>query len=369
MFKLFMNDVQFPVTPQEIHYELPNKNETIELISGGEINIPKTPGLKIITFDLLIPGVEYPFANYGPDGYKPRDYYVEILEELKTSKKVFQFALYRPRYGDGASGIRSLGSTNLKVTLEECPISESAENGIDLIASITLKVYEKYDTKVRIVEGVVADPDVEEPTLVPLYVSANKSAREGKPDNIPDNAWTVQYIGNSWDVDKRGREYLTPVMPTKANTKGTPNLSLSGVSLDIPKTDRLKPENTFTVKNDFEVDENGVPITDSGKKLTFEYMGSVYKTLWDVMAKRFGLTRQQTQDVTKNGVTRFGLVTITWAWIRTTLMADPWQIIVGQHSICEVSKGLGIPADIWDYYDYLRAKNPGLTLPKRPTVT
>lgn len=139
----YLGDVQLPIAPSKLQLKINCNNKTANLINDGEINIIKSPGLTDISFEVLLPNVKYPFATY-PNGFKSADYYLGILENLKTSLEPFQFIITRTKpNGD------YLFDTNIKVTLEDYTIIEDAEKyGMDVGVSINLKQYREYCTKV-----------------------------------------------------------------------------------------------------------------------------------------------------------------------------------------------------------------------------
>ena len=69
---------ELPVTPGALQLKIKNANKTLTLISGGEINVLKTPGLTDIEFEALLPSVQYPFARVS---HSP-DWYLDKLEKL-----------------------------------------------------------------------------------------------------------------------------------------------------------------------------------------------------------------------------------------------------------------------------------------------
>lgn len=142
-YVFYLGEIQLPVAPSKLQLKINSNNKTATLINEGEINIIKTPGLTDISFEILLPNVKYPFANYL-DGFKPSSYYLDVLEKLKTSTEPFQFILTRTKpNGD------YLFDTNIKVTLEDYTITEDAEKyGLDVGVSIKLKQYRDYCTKV-----------------------------------------------------------------------------------------------------------------------------------------------------------------------------------------------------------------------------
>ncbi|MCI9092733.1 MAG: hydrolase [Coprobacillus sp.] len=145
-YSIFLNGVQYPVVPESIELSVNNQNETINLINDDEVNVLKKAGLTDISFELLLPQVYYPFAQY-PKGFKKASYYLDKIEKLKTSKKPFTYILTRAT----PSG-KLLFDTNMSVSLEDYTINEDASNGLDIVVSLNLKQYKSYSTKVLTVK-------------------------------------------------------------------------------------------------------------------------------------------------------------------------------------------------------------------------
>lgn len=141
-YSFFLDGVQFPIAPSSMETKINNKNKTITLINEGEVNVLKKAGLTDISFELLLPNSKYPFAVY-PDGFQPATYYLDKLESLKVSNKPFQLIVSRMKPNG-----ELLFDTNMKVSLEDYPIEEDAENGFDIVVSLNLKQYREYGTKV-----------------------------------------------------------------------------------------------------------------------------------------------------------------------------------------------------------------------------
>lgn len=148
--------ILLPVAPEKITTTINNKNETVDLINEDEINIIKQAGLTEIAFDFLVPNQNYPFANNWNPINKIKfgnsvssTAILELLERLKTDKEPFLFIVVR-LVGNktlSVSDIGALYNSDMKVTLEDYSIDESAENGQDLIVSVKLKQYKEYGTK------------------------------------------------------------------------------------------------------------------------------------------------------------------------------------------------------------------------------
>ncbi len=141
MYSLYLDKILLPITPEKVSIGFSSKNKTLDLINDGEINILKAPGLINIEFECLLPNSKYPFGIYEDD-FKTADKYIDEINQLKMSKKPFQFILTRNK-PDGTP----IFNTNIKVSLEEYEMSESADEGFDVILSIRLKQYKEYSTK------------------------------------------------------------------------------------------------------------------------------------------------------------------------------------------------------------------------------
>jgi len=141
-YYFFMDKTQLPVPPAKMQIKITNKNKTLNLINDGEVNILKSAGLTDVSFDVLLPNVKYPWANYML-GFQKAAYYLDVFKKLKTGNKPFQFIVCRmtPKYD-------LLFNTNLQVSLEDYSINEDAGNGFDVIVSISLKQYKPYATKI-----------------------------------------------------------------------------------------------------------------------------------------------------------------------------------------------------------------------------
>lgn len=130
--------VQFPIAPSDLTISVNGRNETIDLMNEGEVNLLKSPGLTEISFTALIPQVtKYPFAVND----EPIDTYTDFLNEMLVNKKPFRFVVVR------AAGTKLLFDTNLKVSCENYELKESADNGFDVKLKISLKQYRDYGVK------------------------------------------------------------------------------------------------------------------------------------------------------------------------------------------------------------------------------
>lgn len=191
MYNFFVDGVQFPVAPAELSTRINGRNETIDLMNEGEVNVIKKPGLTDIDFEVLLPNVKYPFAVY-PNGFQPAAFYLDKLEKLKISDKPFQFIVNRMMPNG-----KLLFDTNMTVTIEDYEIMESAENGFDITVSIQLKQYRAYGNK-RIV--------VQPTTQATSSTTTQKAVVEQKrptTDKKTPKTYTVKKGDSLWAICKK----------------------------------------------------------------------------------------------------------------------------------------------------------------------
>lgn len=145
----YLDGILIPIPPSRLNVKNKNKNKVITLINDGEFNILKESGLKEISFDIMIPAFKYPFAQYVGGIFLPIQYYLTVLERLKSSKKPFNFIVVRE------GNIGTMGyDTCLKVSLEDWQVKEDATQGQDITITINLKQYiDKANVITRIVES------------------------------------------------------------------------------------------------------------------------------------------------------------------------------------------------------------------------
>ncbi|MGG7153511.1 hypothetical protein ACQPUR_23090, partial [Clostridium neonatale] len=94
-YKFYMDKVLLPIPPSKMTTKISNKNKTVTLINDGEVSILKSQGLTEISFDLLLPNVEYPFADYKSGKFRNAKYFLDKFEKLKLNKTSFQFIVSR----------------------------------------------------------------------------------------------------------------------------------------------------------------------------------------------------------------------------------------------------------------------------------
>ena len=147
MYYFFLNSMQIPIPPPSMTTSINGKNETIDLIGAGEVNIIKPPGLTDWSFKILLPNNDYPFNQSLIMKSKKAEYYLDKLKRFKQEKKPFQFIVVRM-----SEKGNMLSMTNTKVTLEDYSIEESHELGIDCEVPIKLKQWKDWGSKKLAVE-------------------------------------------------------------------------------------------------------------------------------------------------------------------------------------------------------------------------
>lgn len=152
-YDMYIGDVRMPVTPPEIRMSINNQNRTITLINEGEVNLLKSPALTDISFTILIPQVNYSFAKQNmfvvnkSTGESspvliPASYYLDLFAYLKIEKIPFRWIVSRCLPNG-----KLLFDTNMKVSLEDYKVKESAKQGFDLEIEVSLKQYKPYTLK------------------------------------------------------------------------------------------------------------------------------------------------------------------------------------------------------------------------------
>jgi hypothetical protein len=114
------------------------------------MNILKLAGLTTVSFTILLPAVQYPFATYT-NGFKAPSYFLDALEALKQGKKPFQFIVTRKN--DSMKGRIKLHNTNMTVSLEDYSVRDEAKEGFDIKVEVNLKQYKEFSTKTFYVEN------------------------------------------------------------------------------------------------------------------------------------------------------------------------------------------------------------------------
>lgn len=209
-----------PQTPAKLSVKISGKNTTVTLLNEGEINFLKYPGLTEITLPLVFPMLT---ASKRPD------YYLTLLERAKTQRTTTQFIMTRTTPAG-----RLLFDTNIKVSVEDYTIEESATNGLDVSVEVKLKQYRDYSTKTVAIKTTAKHNDSKDTT-----VKKTATVQTTRPaTNAPQTkTYTVKKGDTLWGIARKyygnGAKYLTIYNANKGKIKN-PNLIYVGQVFTIP---------------------------------------------------------------------------------------------------------------------------------------
>ena len=222
MYEFYFDKVLLPVTPDKITMKIGGADKTYTLMNEGEISVLKSPKLTDIEFDLLLPNNPYPFAVYPTSKFVPAVYYLDLIKGYKQDKTPFQFKITR-MFPNGTA----IFDTDMKVSLESYTIKESADNGFDVLVSVSLKQYRDYGTKTCDVKLDTEKPKASVKKDRPVTNNAPTTAGKETVVTVKDGdtLWGLcrTYLGN-------GSLYPTVA---KENKIANPNLIHAGQKITL----------------------------------------------------------------------------------------------------------------------------------------
>lgn len=201
MYKIYLGKTLFPIAPESIDIKIKNQNEQLSLVNGGELSILKAPGLTEFSMKLMLPSRKYHFAVYE-GGFKEPRYYLNILEKLKTDKKIFDLSVIRTAK-EKSKYISTLA------TVESYTIQEAAEDLGDLYVDLSCKQYIHYGTKVVTIKKNNASSGGTRP---PSTANKGKSYVIKQGDTLPGIA--RRFYGKEskyWDIYKANKKQLDSI--------------------------------------------------------------------------------------------------------------------------------------------------------------
>lgn len=218
-YKCYLFDELMPQTPAKLSVKISGKNTTITLLNEGEINFLRAPGLTEITLPLVFPMLS---AEKRPD------YYLALLERAKTQKLTTQFIMTRTT-PDG----QLLFDTNIKVSIEDYSIDESATNGLDVSSTVKLKQYRDYSTRTITIKNVLERIENNAVRKKVLLVRSPRPAATAPRVKT----YTVKSGDTLWSIAKKiygeGAKYLS-VLDANRGRIVDPNNIEAGLVLIIP---------------------------------------------------------------------------------------------------------------------------------------
>lgn len=208
-YRVYVDDLLLPVPPAKLELSIKNRNKTMELVSGGQINLLKTPGLSEVKFAAILPNQPYHFAMYE-GGYRNAHSYLDKLEELKVNRKSFPLRVLRM----GPGGDLVMESTSLTVSLEDYSVLEDAEQyGLDMAVDLTFRQFQPYGTKTYILSGDTSATEVKQRDVVLTAGQTSYTLQEGDTlytvakNTLGDGArWTEIYDLNKDVIEEAAKK-------------------------------------------------------------------------------------------------------------------------------------------------------------------
>lgn len=227
-YYFYLDGLMLPQTPGSVDLTVNGRNKTVDLINEGEINLLKSPSLEEYKFDVTFPQFYYPFLAVSKDELRSIKYYVEFIEKLKRDKKTFPFVISRIKPGgEGLGSDMIIFNTDVICGVENFSRKEAAENGFDIVYTITLKEWKHYGTRII---------DVLEETDETITVKEETVRSTSKTDaDIPDvytvqNNDTLSAIAKKFFDDGSKSKYMEIA---KINNISNPNLIYTGQKIKL----------------------------------------------------------------------------------------------------------------------------------------
>ena len=213
-----------PVTPGRISVRHRGNNQRTALLDGGEVTHLRAGEGAELSLSLTLPRRVYPFARYER-GFLAPEIFLDRFLDLRAERRPFRFICSRV-----SPAGRLLSDLNLRVSLEDLEVAESAEDGDDLTLSLTLREYREHGT------ARVSADDERFVIQGPGAITGNTSGREA--DLRPQPAtYTVVRGDNLWNIARRflgeGRRYRE-IFELNRDQIRNPNLIFPGQVLRLP---------------------------------------------------------------------------------------------------------------------------------------
>lgn len=182
-FKVGNDVLTFPITPSELTITVGSNNKVVTLISGGDINILKSPSLIEVEFEARFPMRQYPYARK----FSKFENYWKVFKRLKEKKESFRFIVTRTTPDN-----KRTWDTNLLMAIEDIELKESADEGDDVIVAFKLKQYKEYGVKKITIS-----------TSKPTTTSTSQTTRNTDNKTKQPETYTVKSGDCLWNIAKK----------------------------------------------------------------------------------------------------------------------------------------------------------------------
>lgn len=212
-YTCYLNGVQWP-TPEKLTVKIKGQNKTLTLLNEGEINFLRAPGLTEIVVPFTLPMLS---------GTRSPEYYLNILEKLKTGKTTAWFKLVRL-----SPNGRTLYDTNMKVSVEDYNIVEDAKEGLDVSVDVNLKQWRSYGTKTITVEQPAAKEEKATVSVTKERDASTAPTTKTYTVKKGDTLWAIaaKYYGSGAQYNK--------IYNANTDKISNPNLIYPGQVFTIP---------------------------------------------------------------------------------------------------------------------------------------
>lgn len=212
-YTCYLNGVQWP-TPEKLTVKIKGQNKTLILLNEGEVNFLREPGLTEIVVPFTLPMLS---------GTRSPEYYLNILEKLKTGKTTAWFKLVRL-----SPNGRTLYDTNMKVSVEDYNIVEDAKEGLDVSVDVNLKQWRSYGTKTITVEQPAAKEEKATVSVTKERDASTAPTTKTYTVKKGDTLWAIaaKYYGSGAQYNK--------IYNANTDKISNPNLIYPGQVLTIP---------------------------------------------------------------------------------------------------------------------------------------
>lgn len=212
-YTCYLNGVQWP-TPEKLTVKIKGQNKTLILLNEGEVNFLREPGLTEIVVPFTLPMLS---------GTRSPEYYLSILEKLKTGKTTAWFKLVRL-----SPNGRTLYDTNMKVSVEDYNIVEDAKEGLDVSVDVNLKQWRSYGTKTITVEQPAAKEEKATVSVTKERDASTAPTTKSYTVKKGDTLWAIaaKYYGSGAQYNK--------IYNANTDKISNPNLIYPGQVFTIP---------------------------------------------------------------------------------------------------------------------------------------